>query len=110
MESAAIVWDLILNCLNILDITDEEAYGVWSILAAIYHLGYAGVKQGWYYTLNSVLYCTVYLLKVLDVQLRGSLIQALQQGQLLYWVSLMKTWLRIYSILQEGPVPGSPQC
>lgn len=46
MESAAIVWDLIRNCLNILDITDEEAYGVWSILAAIYHLGYAGVKQG----------------------------------------------------------------
>lgn len=109
MESAAIVWDLILNCLNILDITDEEAYGVWSILAAIYHLGYAGVKQGWYYSLYSVLYCT-YVLKVLDAQLRGSLIQVLQQEQLLYWVSLMKTWLRIYSILQEGPVLGSPQC
>ena len=40
------MWDLILNCLNILDINDEEAYGLWSILAAIYHLGYAGVKQG----------------------------------------------------------------
>ena len=110
MESAAIVWDLIRNCLNILDITDEEAYGVWSILAAIYHLGYAGVKQGLYYIIHYTVYSTVYVLKVLDAQLRGSLIQVLQQEQLLYWVCLMKTWLRIYSILQEGPVLGSPQC
>lgn len=40
-----------------MDITDEEAYGVWSILAAIYHLGYAGVKQGWYYIIHYTVYC-----------------------------------------------------
>lgn len=45
-ESAGYVWDLIQNCLEILGISDEEALGLWSLLAAIYHLGYAGVKKG----------------------------------------------------------------
>ena len=46
IESAAVVWDLIQNCLEILEISQEEAQGLWSLLAAIYHLGYAGVKKG----------------------------------------------------------------
>lgn len=46
IESAAVVWDLIQNCLDILEISQEEAQGLWSLLAAIYHLGYAGVKKG----------------------------------------------------------------
>ena len=44
-ESAAYVWDLIQNCLDILEISESEALGLWSLLAAIYHLGYAGVKK-----------------------------------------------------------------
>ena len=46
IESAAYVWDLIQNCLEILGISQEEALGLWSLLAAIYHLGFAGVKKG----------------------------------------------------------------
>ena len=45
VESAAYVWDLIQNCLDILGISESEAMGLWSLLAAIYHLGYAGVKK-----------------------------------------------------------------
>ena len=45
VESAAYVWDLIQNCLDILGISESEALGLWSLLAAIYHLGYAGVKK-----------------------------------------------------------------
>ena len=45
-EQAACVWDLIQNCLNILDISPEEAMGLWCLLAAIYHLGHAGVNKG----------------------------------------------------------------
>jgi len=45
-ESAGYVWDLIQNCLDILGISEEEALGLWSLLAAIYHLGFAGVKKG----------------------------------------------------------------
>lgn len=45
-ESASYVWDLIQNCLDILGISDEEAMGLWSLLAAIYHLGFAGVRKG----------------------------------------------------------------
>ena len=45
IESAAYVWDLIQNCLDILGISEDEALGLWSLLAAIYHLGYAGVKK-----------------------------------------------------------------
>ena len=44
-ESAAYVWDLIQNCLDILGISESEALGLWSLLAAIYHLGDAGVKK-----------------------------------------------------------------
>ena len=40
------MWDLIQNCLEILGISEEEAKGLWSLLAAIYHLGHAGVKKG----------------------------------------------------------------
>ena len=40
------MWDLIQNCLDILGISDEEAMGLWSLLAAIYHLGFAGVRKG----------------------------------------------------------------
>ena len=39
------MWDLIQNCLDILGISEDEAMGLWSLLAAIYHLGYAGVKK-----------------------------------------------------------------
>jgi len=46
VESAAVVWDLIQNCLEILEISQDEAQGLWSLLAAIYHLGHAGVKRG----------------------------------------------------------------
>ena len=45
IESAAYVWDLIQNCLEILGISGREAMGLWSLLAAIFHLGYAGVKK-----------------------------------------------------------------
>ena len=45
-ESASYVWDLIQNCLEILGISEEEAMGLWSLLAAIYHLGFAGVRKG----------------------------------------------------------------
>ena len=45
-ESAGYVWDLIQNCLDILGISEEEALGLWSLLAAIYHLGFAGVRKG----------------------------------------------------------------
>eukprot|EP00731_Ephydatia_muelleri_P023185 Em0015g768a len=46
VESAAYVWELIQNCLEILNISHEEALGLWSLLAAIYHLGFAMVKKG----------------------------------------------------------------
>ena len=45
MESSAYAWDLVQNCLHILGISSEEALGLWSLLAAIYHLGNAGVSQ-----------------------------------------------------------------
>lgn len=45
MESSAYAWDLIQNCLHILGIASEEALGLWSLLAAIYHLGSAGVSH-----------------------------------------------------------------
>ena len=45
IERAAYVWDLIQNCLDILGISGSESLGLWSLLAAIYHLGYAGVKR-----------------------------------------------------------------
>lgn len=40
------MWDLIQNCLEILGISEDEAMGLWSLLAAIYHLGFAGVRKG----------------------------------------------------------------
>lgn len=40
------MWDLIQNCLEILGISEEEAMGLWSLVAAIYHLGFAGVRKG----------------------------------------------------------------
>ena len=46
IESAEYMWDLIQNCLEILEISPEEALGVWSLLAAIFHLGFADVKKG----------------------------------------------------------------
>ena len=45
VESAAYVWELIQNCLDMLEISEEEAHGLWSLLAAIYHLGNASVKK-----------------------------------------------------------------
>ena len=45
VESAAYVWELIQNCLDMLEISEEEAHGLWSLLAAIYHLGNANVKK-----------------------------------------------------------------
>jgi len=29
-----------------LNVSEEEAKGIWSLIAAIYHLGYAGVRKG----------------------------------------------------------------
>lgn len=46
VDSAAYVWELIQNCLEILGISREEAMALWSLLAAIYHLGFAGVRKG----------------------------------------------------------------
>ena len=45
-ESAGYVWDLIQHCLEILGISESEALCLWSMLAAIYHLGFARVKKG----------------------------------------------------------------
>ena len=45
MESSAYAWDLVQNCLHILGISNEEALGLWSLLASIYHLGNAGVSS-----------------------------------------------------------------
>lgn len=53
-ESAGYVWDLIQNCLEILGISEEEALGLWSLLAAIYHLGFAGVKKGIKWSLKAL--------------------------------------------------------
>ncbi|KAI6647582.1 Unconventional myosin-XVIIIa [Oopsacas minuta] len=36
------LWNLIQHSLQLLDISEEEARGIWSLLAAVYHLGHAG--------------------------------------------------------------------
>ena len=44
-ESAAKVWAVLKNCITVLGIAAEEEKALWSLLAAIYHLGYAAVKR-----------------------------------------------------------------
>ena len=58
VESAAYVWELIQNCLEILEISDEEAHGLWSLLAAIYHLGNANVKKSKPHTVHMCANCS----------------------------------------------------
>ena len=36
------LWNLIQHSLELLGISEEEARGIWSLLAAVYHLGHAG--------------------------------------------------------------------
>ena len=38
------LWNLIQHSLQLLDISEEEARGIWSLLAAVYHLGHAGAS------------------------------------------------------------------
>jgi myosin-18 len=44
-DSAAKVWAVLKNCISVLNITADEEKALWSLLAAIYHLGFAGVKK-----------------------------------------------------------------
>lgn len=44
-ESAAKVWAVLKNCIAVLGIAAEEEKALWSLLAAVYHLGYAAVKR-----------------------------------------------------------------
>lgn len=39
-------WTEIEFAVQVLGISEEEAKGIWSILAAICHLGYAGISVG----------------------------------------------------------------
>lgn len=39
-------WSRICNSLKVLDFTPNETFSVWSVLAAIYHLGVASVSKG----------------------------------------------------------------
>ena len=45
-ENAVKVWELLKNCISALEISPEEEKAMWSLLAAVYHLGFAGVKRG----------------------------------------------------------------
>ena len=39
------MWAVLKNCISVLGIGPEEEKALWSLLAAIYHLGYAAVKR-----------------------------------------------------------------
>ena len=45
-EMATFVWEMVQKAMTTLNVSEEEAKGIWSLIAAIYHLGYAGVRKG----------------------------------------------------------------
>lgn len=45
-KKAVLMWELVLGSLQTLSVKDSEARVLWSILAAIFHLGLAGAARG----------------------------------------------------------------
>ena len=45
-ETATFKWEMVQNAMTTLNVSEEEAKGIWSLIVAIYHLGYAGVRKG----------------------------------------------------------------
>jgi len=37
---------MVQKAMTTLGVSEEEAKGIWSLVAAIYHLGFAGVRKG----------------------------------------------------------------
>ena len=46
IEMAMFKWEMVQNAMTTLNVSEEEAKGIWSLIVAIYHLGYAGVRKG----------------------------------------------------------------
>ena len=53
-EMATFKWEMVQKAMTTLNVSEEEAKGIWSLIAAIYHLGYAGVRKG-----RVIIYCIV---------------------------------------------------
>lgn len=45
-QKAGIAWARIRAAMDVLSVSPEEQSAIWSVLAAIYHLGTAGVARG----------------------------------------------------------------
>lgn len=45
-QKAGIAWARIRAALDVLGVSPDEQHAIWSVLAAIYHLGTAGAVRG----------------------------------------------------------------